>query len=87
MTDLFLKLLNMSLSASWLVLAVIALRLLLRRAPRWISCLLWALVAVRLICPFSLESIYSLLPQTVAKGSFTTQWTDDYVGDTWILQD
>ena len=62
MAKLFLKLLNMSVSASWLVLAVILLRLVLRKAPKWTHCLLWALVAVRLVCPFSLESSLSLIP-------------------------
>ena len=57
-----LKLLNMSITAGWLIIAVIVLRLLLKRAPKWISCLLWALVAVRLICPFSFESVFSLIP-------------------------
>lgn len=62
MGNLFLKLLNMSITAGWLILAVILLRLLFRKAPKWISCLLWALVALRLICPVSLESIFSLIP-------------------------
>ena len=63
MTDLFLKLLDMSLSASWIVLAVLAARLLLKTAPRWLVCSLWGLVALRLLCPFSLESMFSLVPQ------------------------
>ena len=58
----FLKLLNTSISASWLILAVIAARLLLRKAPKNLHCLLWALVAIRLICPFSVESGLSLVP-------------------------
>ena len=62
MADLFLKILNTSLSAGWLILAVVALRLLLRKAPRWIHVLLWGLVAVRLLCPVSLESMLSLIP-------------------------
>lgn len=62
MSAVFLKLLNMSITAGWLILAVFAARLLLKRAPRWISCLLWALVAVRLILPFSLRSVLSLIP-------------------------
>jgi len=62
MTAIFLKLLNMSIAAGWLVLAVILLRLLLRRAPKALNCVLWALVAVRLLCPFSLESALSLIP-------------------------
>ena len=62
MEAVFLKLVNLSISAGWLVLAVLALRLVFRRAPRWVFCLLWALVALRLVCPFSLESALSLVP-------------------------
>lgn len=62
MSTVFLKILNLSYSASWLILAVLIVRLLLKKAPKWINCLLWALVAVRLILPFSLESAMSLLP-------------------------
>ena len=62
MSALFLKILNLTINASWLILAIIAARLLLKKAPRWISCLLWGLVAVRLLCPVSLESVFSLLP-------------------------
>ncbi|MBQ6719655.1 MAG: hypothetical protein IJN20_04825 [Oscillospiraceae bacterium] len=62
MEALFLKLVNMSITASWLVLAVIAVRLVFRRTPRWILCLLWGLVALRLIVPFSIESAFSLIP-------------------------
>ena len=63
MTDLFLKLVNMSITASYLVGAVILLRLLLRKAPKALHCALWALVAFRLVCPFSLESAFSLVPE------------------------
>lgn len=62
MSALFLKILNLSINTSWLILAVVAARLLLKKAPRWISCLLWGLVAVRLLCPISLESVLSILP-------------------------
>ncbi len=62
MDAVFLKLLNMSLTASWLCLAVLILRLLLKRAPKAISCALWALVGMRLLFPFSLESVLSLIP-------------------------
>ena len=62
MGAVFLKIVNMSITASWLILAVILVRFLLKRAPKWISCVLWALVAVRLICPFSLESALSMIP-------------------------
>ena len=64
MEALFLKLVNMSITASWLVLAVIAVRLIFKKAPKWTLCLLWGLVAVRLICPFSIESAMSLIPST-----------------------
>lgn len=62
MTDLFLKMLNMSISATWLALAVLLLRLLLKKAPKWTHVLLWGLVAFRLLCPFTLESVLSLIP-------------------------
>lgn len=62
MSEIFIKLLNMSISAGWLVICVVVLRLILKKAPRWIACILWALVAVRLLCPFSLESVLSLVP-------------------------
>ena len=62
MGAVFTKLLNMSITAGWLILAVLLLRLLFRRAPKWTRCLLWAMVAVRLLFPFSLESVWSLLP-------------------------
>ena len=59
---LFLKLVNMSISASWLVLAVVALRFAMKKAPKWMTCALWALVALRLVLPFSIESPASLIP-------------------------
>ncbi len=62
MDTVFVKLLNMSIAASWLILAVIILRVLLKKAPKWINCILWGIVAVRLVCPFSFESILSLIP-------------------------
>ena len=49
MTDLFLKVLNLSFSAAWVVLAVVLARLLLKKAPRRLVCALWALVALRLL--------------------------------------
>lgn len=61
MEAVFLKLLNMSLTACVLILAVLPLRFLLKKAPRWSICLLWGLVALRLICPFTLESSLSLI--------------------------
>ena len=62
MSGIFLKLLNLSISASWLVLTVLALRMVLRRAPKWVNVLLWGMVALRLVLPFSIESALSLIP-------------------------
>ena len=64
MSEAFLKVVNMSISAGWLVLAVLALRVILKKAPKWVNVLLWGIVAVRLICPFSIESALSLIPST-----------------------
>lgn len=62
MAAIFLKLLNLSISASWLVLAVLALRLVSKRSPKWMNVLLWGIVALRLMLPFSVESALSLIP-------------------------
>ena len=64
MSEIFLKIINMSISASYIVLAVLLLRLLLKKAPKWITVVLWGIVAVRLICPFSIESVLSLIPSS-----------------------
>lgn len=63
MSRVFLHLLNQSLTASVLILAVIGLRFLFRKLPKSPQCLLWALVALRLAVPFSLESAWSLIPK------------------------
>ena len=64
MEALFLELVNMSITASWLVLAVLLARFCLKRAPRWTVVLLWAIVALRLLWPgeITLESPLSLVP-------------------------
>ncbi|MDD6262918.1 MAG: M56 family metallopeptidase [Clostridiales bacterium] len=62
MSEVFLKIINMSISASWLVLAVLILRPVFRKVPKWVNVLLWGIVGVRLICPFSFESALSLIP-------------------------
>ena len=66
MGAVFSKLVHISLMANWLILAVIVLRMLLKGAPRKIICILWALVALRLILPFSIESPVSMIPQTTS---------------------
>lgn len=62
MDDVFLKLVNLSISASWLILAVLVLRVVLKKAPKWVMLLLWGVVALRLVCLFSIESALSLIP-------------------------
>ncbi|MBR3979016.1 MAG: M56 family metallopeptidase [Oscillospiraceae bacterium] len=78
MSAFFLKIVNMSISASWLVLAVLLLRLALKKAPKWVSVLLWGFVAVRLLCPVTVESIFSLIPssETVRPG-IMLDWTPE----------
>ena len=73
MRAVFLQILNMSVKASWLILAVLAVRVLLRRAPKWAVCLLWGLVFVRLLCPLSVESTLSWLPSQAAVGEIPVQ--------------
>lgn len=70
MAEIFQKALNMSIAAGWLILAVIALRLLLRRAPKRFRLLLWAVVGLRMALPWSIESALSLIPsaQTLPEG-------------------
>ncbi len=96
MGTVFLKILNMGLTASWLILAVVVFRFFLRKAPKWISCLLWALVAFKLVCPFTVESALSLipdnepLPENIVTGNtfqvdtgigFLDGAVNDYLGD------
>ena len=99
MSDLFLKIVNMSISASWLVVAVLILRLVLKKPPKWVNVLLWGIVAVRLICPFSFESALSLIPSAetfpekiISGPSFDVQTgitpidnrINDYLGDRYF---
>ena len=73
MENIFLHLLKMSLTAGLLVVVVLLLRVVFCKAPRWIHCLLWALVAVRLLCPITPESSLSLMPDTTAAFSAVTE--------------
>ncbi|NLM09215.1 MAG: peptidase M56, partial [Clostridiaceae bacterium] len=63
MSELFLSVLNMSITASYGIIFVILVRLFLKKAPKFISYALWGVVAFRLIIPFSFESILSLMPR------------------------
>lgn len=100
MNEFFLKIINMSISASWLIFAVLILRLVLKKAPKWVNVLLWGIVAIRLICPFSFESALSLIPSAetfpkkiISGPSFDVQSgitpvdnrINDYLGD-WYFE-
>lgn len=80
MEAIFLKLLNMSIAASFMIAAVVVLRVCLKKSPKALHCVLWALVGIRLLCPFSLESVFSLIPSTqtipdavLSESSFSVQ--------------
>ncbi len=64
MEAVFLSVMNLSITASYIALAVMLIRLVLKRAPRWISCVMWGMVALRLIMPFTLECVLSLIPSS-----------------------
>lgn len=63
MEGFFLHILERSVTVCWLILAVVCVRFLLKKAPKWIRGILWGMVALRLVLPFSLESVFSLLPE------------------------
>jgi beta-lactamase regulating signal transducer with metallopeptidase domain len=62
MENVFIRVLNMGLTATWVVLAVLAVRALCHKAPKGLTVCLWAFVGLRLVCPFLAESILSLIP-------------------------
>ncbi|MBQ7638688.1 MAG: M56 family metallopeptidase [Clostridia bacterium] len=64
MKDLFLTLLQMSVTAGWLVMAACLFRLIFKKAPKFLRCVLWGMVALRLVLPFSVESVFSVVPKT-----------------------
>ena len=74
MGELFLNILNMSIAASWLILAVVLLRFALKKAPKWTAVLLWGVVAVRLVVPFSFESALSLIPSAETFNAHNIQY-------------
>lgn len=87
MIDVFLTVLNMSLTASFVILTIILLRLLLKRAPKVISYLLWSIALFRLLCPLALNLPVSVIPSGLNNGDFVSSWTDDYIGETKIIHD
>lgn len=62
MTEIFLSILNMSLVSAMLIIALLILRPVLKKAPKAFLCALWGLVGLRLVCPFTVESVLSLIP-------------------------
>ena len=73
MAAIFLKTVNMSISACWIVLAIMLLRIALKKAPKWINCILWGIAGLRLVMPLSFESIFSLIPsvETISKTPYS----------------
>ncbi len=64
MQNIFIDLLNISITASYIIIAVILFRLVFRKIPRKFICILWGIAGLRLIMPFKFESIFSLIPST-----------------------
>lgn len=95
MASVFMKIVNMSISASWLVLAVLVIRIVLKKAPKWVHVILWGIVGLRMMMPFSVESVFSLIPssETISKApdaprplldsgiSIVDNRVNDYLGD------
>ena len=50
--DFLFKAFNMSVTASWLILAVLLLRFVFKKAPKWLRVALWGVVGLRLLLPF-----------------------------------
>ena len=85
MQELFLELVQLSLTGSLFVLAVMLVRIIFQKAPKWLFCLLWGVVALRLICPISVESELSLVPDRLASGQIISNVGSDYVGEVNII--
>lgn len=83
MDEIFLKILNMSIASSFLILPVIILRLVFKKAPKWIRCVMWSMVGAKLIVPFSFESKLSLIPNA-QKLSDTSQSSTSYISDSTV---
>ena len=75
MNELFWRVINVGLSVSWLILAIVILRLVLKKAPRAMHVAMWALVALRLMCPVTIESEFSLVPQHEISQQTIENWT------------
>ena len=85
MQTVFLELVKLSLIGSLFAVAVMLVRLVFRKAPKWLFCVLWGVVALRLICPVSIESSLSLVPDRLASGQIFTNVGNEYIGDVDII--
>lgn len=85
--NLFLSVINMSVAATYVIIFVLIVRILLKKAPKFFSYILWGVVLVRLLFPFSFESKISLIPQKIQDNTFVSEWANNYVGDTNIFYD
>ena len=85
MQTVFLELVKLSLIGSLFAAAVMLVRLVFRKAPKWLFCVLWGVVALRLICPVSIESSLSLVPDRLASGQIFTNVGNEYIGDVDII--
>ena len=85
MQNVFLELVKLSLIGSLFAAAVMLVRLVFRKAPKWLFCVLWGVVALRLICPVSIESNVSLVPDRLATGQIITNVGNEYIGDVDII--
>ena len=82
MKELFLDVVNISIAAIWLSVFILVIRVILKKSPRWIHVLLWGIAAIRLICPFSVESALSLIPsaETIPKQAINSSDFDIQTG-------
>lgn len=72
MQSVFLRVLNIAIASSWLVLAALLFRVLFRRAPKALRCAVWGLAALRLLLPFTIESPLSLVPSAETVPEYIT---------------
>lgn len=87
MEQIFIQSVNISLTAGWLILAIFVVRLFLKKAPKWVTCLLWSLVAIRLLFPFSLESSVSMVPSAKPIPEDFAYTTAPYVNSGFVAVD
>ena len=87
LSEIFSRVLHMSITASVVIAIVCVVRLFLKSVPKIYSYLLWALVLIRLLCPVSFVASYSMIPDTVSSGTILSEWEDDYIGQTNTIYD